>query len=725
MPVDALDLLRAGLLKDGTPNPSLSETVAALATSVHALARETVVVMILDDCHWAAPVLFDLLDELAEQLDLEPVLLVCVARPELLDSRPSWGSGRLNANSMVLQGLSLDESALLAAELVEVSAHDAATSEQVLTRAEGNPLHLEQLIASLTDGPGDRPLPPTVFALLAARIDALNGPERLLLHLAAIIGREFDTAGLASFSDEVDSGSLRGLIRRGLIEPLRDRSEGHREYRFSSALIQEVAYNGMSKRVRSERHQRFAESLSARRGLQMKPAEQAGVAATAELAGHLERAYRYRAELGLLDDACEQLRTEAATRLGAAGAAALARADLCWADDLLSRAVTLLRRNEQAWAPLTQRWAEVLLALGRRDEGLRLLTEALEVASEADDFTTVAHARLQLAAHDPSAGYGSAADAARAGLAVFESTDDQLGLARAGIRIAQELQFEGRHGDAEAILLQAVRRAACADSEPERALALGALGISLWHGPTEADVAILRCRQLLDEHGLNRSTVRVTLTCPLAVLLALQGCAEEAEQCLQLAGPLARSLGYAEAEVFMPLFAATVAAHAGDADEAERLLRSALQAGDRLGAVGLVAAVSRDLARNLLDRGLWHEAHGLITRPPPTSQNGPAQRLAPAEAADQLGIRARIEALRGNAVLAAELAEQASLHAARTDSPISRAVAALDRATVLVRLGDAEAGRDSALAAAHWFEQKRHLVGVRTATELARQIGPR
>lgn len=722
VPPDALSLLRAGLLKDGTPNPSLSQTVAALAGTISALARDAVVVLVIDDCHWAPPVLLDLMDELAEYLDLEPVLLVCLARPELLESRPSWGSGRLNANSMVLQGLSPEDSALLAAELVEVSAHDAATSEQVLTRAEGNPLHLEQLFASLADGMSSGPLPPTVFALLAARIDALSRHERLVLDLAAIIGREFDTSSLAGFSDDLDSDSLRGLTRRGLIEPVRDDGGRARKYRFSSGLIQEVAYNGMAKRVRSERHQRFAEALRDLRAEQEKQ-PQAGVALTAELAGHLERAYRYRAELGLLDSACERLRLDASRELGEAGTAALTRADLYWAQDLLSRAVALLGPHDQSWGALAQRLAEVLLALGRRDDGLRLLTDALQAATAAGDLSTVAHARLQLAVHDPAAGYGSAADAARAGLAVFESTGDLLGLARAGIRIAQELQFGGRHGEAEAMLLLAVERASCVDAEPERAMALGALGISLWRGPTPADEAIERCRQLLAEHGPDRPTVRLTLNCPLAVLLALRGCAEEAQQCLQLARPLARSLGYAEAEVFIPLFAATVATHAGDPDDAERLLRTALQACQRLGIVGLSAAVSRDLARNLLERRLWNEADSLVTGLPVPRPGGTDQEPGPSEAADQLGIRSRIEALRGNAELALELAELACLEAARTDSPISRAVAALDRATVLAALGQAHAGRDSALTAAHWFGQKRHLMGIGRATAVAHQIG--
>jgi class 3 adenylate cyclase/tetratricopeptide (TPR) repeat protein len=709
---DALELLRCGLLKDGTPNPSVSETVAALAAIVTELGRGGAVVLALDDCQWASQVLLDVLDELAEYLDSEPTLLVCVARPELLDSRPDWGRGRLNAHSMMLAGLSADESALLAAELIEVSGHDSAFCGQVIERAEGNPLYLEQLCASVAEaagrGAGPQPLSPTVHALLAVRIDALPGSERQLLDLAAVIGREFDADGLQAFGEPIGSdcpSGLRALTRRRLIEPVRGRT-GPPRYRFCSGLIQEVTYQAMAKRRRSEQHQRYAEHLR-------PAAHSTDVAGVAELAWHLEQAYRYQAELGLLDPRIGQLRVDAATQLGIAGSAALAHADLCWAADLFGRALELLRPAEPAWAPLAQQSGEVLLALGNRQAGLGLLSQALRVAGESGDAVTVAHARLQLATYDPAAGQGTAADAARAVLPVFQQAADQLGLARASIRIGQELQFHGRHGEAEPLLLQAADRAAGIAAEPELAMALGAVGISLWQGPTPAEQAILSCRKLLAEHGVNRAAVRVTLNCPLAVLYALRGDFAEAQGCLQLAAALARTLGYAEAEVFMPLFTATVASLAGRRDEAESLLRGAMQACERLGMVSLDAAVSRDLARALLERGAWQEADSVADRP------GAADPLPPAEAADQLGVQARIEALRGNADLAGELAARAVAEAASTDSPISHGVAALDQASVLAAVGQRPGGCAAAQAAARWFGQKGHLTGVRTATRLA------
>lgn len=175
----------------------------------------------------------------------------------------------------------------------------------------------------------------------------------------------------------------------------------------------------------------------------------------------------------------------------------------------------------------------------------------------------------------------------------------------------------------------------------------------------------------------------------------------------------------------MPLFTATVATLAGDADRAERLLRTVLRADDRTGSTALDAAVSRDLARILLDRGLWAEAHDLTDWLSPAAQPDPDRQPAPSEAADQLGIRSWIEALRGNGDLAADLAVRAGADAAHTDSPLSRGVAALDLAHVLALTANADGARAAALAAGAWFEQKQDRAGVGRARELARQMGLR
>ncbi|MYW29700.1 adenylate/guanylate cyclase domain-containing protein, partial [Streptomyces sp. SID2119] len=223
---------------------------------------------------------------------------------------------------------------------------------------------------------------------------------------------------------------------------------------------------------------------------------------------------------------------------------------------------------------------EVRVALGRVEEGAELLRYVRDL-----DHAPVesAHARLALAVLDPAARPGPAATA-RAVLPVFEAAGDAVGRARAHLRLAQQLQQSGRHEEAERDHARALEHAVEAGAEPERAGALGAIGISLWRGPVPVPDAVERCRALLAAHGSGRPTVRVTLNCPLAVLYGLQDRADDAYACLAEAERLAGKLGFAEAKVFLPVFRATVEALLGRGAEALALLGRADAAARRMGA---------------------------------------------------------------------------------------------------------------------------------------------
>ncbi|GLY29774.1 adenylate/guanylate cyclase domain-containing protein [Kineosporia sp. NBRC 101731] len=670
-------VLRDGLLRDGTPNPSVAETVAAVS---ELLAAQAPVVLVLDDCHWAAPALLDVLDDIIDRTDQAPVLFVCLARPELMETRPGWGGGRLNMNSMVLQPLARPEAELLAAGLVEVGAHADGVLARAVERAGGNPLHLEQVVTALLQDGGSEALPASVHALLAARIGALSPPERAVLELAAVIGRDFDARTVRELAGaELDDPGpvLRDLRRRRLVEGA---GPGGR-FRFSSALIQEVAYVGTPKRIRAQRHERVADQL---------PAEN-----LASSAGHLEAAYRLRAELGLVDTATADLRRRAGAALTTAGTLALARADLTWAVDLLGRAHDLARPGEPGQNTAARHLGEVLLALGRIPEGTALLGEVLE--DPLTDPVTAAHARLLLSAHAPE---GNPGEAARAALAVFEAAGDRLGVARAKIRLAQEQQFHGRHEQALDLLGQGLAEAVSLGAEADRALALGAIGVSLWLGPEPLGSAVQQCRALLAEHG--GRAAQVTLSCTQAVLLGLQGRPAEARDHMARAETGARELGYAEADVVLPQFAAQIEIAAGNRDEAERLIRKAREAARTLGSPVLVESASRDLARTLLLRSAWPEAAAVLGEVPVDS---PAD-LPPAEAADDAGLRARVLARSGGRRdEALTWADRAVAIASGTDSPWSRGFAEFDRADTLLVLGRPGAA-DATRSAERWFARK-------------------
>ncbi|WP_327170431.1 AAA family ATPase [Streptomyces sp. NBC_01336] len=696
----ALRLLRSGLLADGTPSPSADDTLMALACLLDALSRERPVVLVLDDCHWASAPLLDMAERLLDELDRSAVAVVCAARPELLEAHPGWGSGRMRSASLMLTPLTREEAALLAGELIEVAAHRQGVLEGALDRAEGNPLYLEHLtaVAAQCDD-----LPLTVHALLGARIDALPPEERTLLQLAAVLGREFRPADLTELADAEHScpggsaAGLRGLVRRRLVEPGGRTLAMSSVLRFGSALVQETAYRGMAKKVRARRHEHAARVLVR---------HEAGDAAVGT---HLARAHRLLAELGMRDGDTDVLRTRAAGLLIRAGAAALARSDLPWADDLLTQGLDLAAPGEPAATEAARRLGETKVARGEPVRGRELLARALDTADRAGDRLGAAHARLALTALDPR--HGAATEVAEAALALFTVAGDDQGIARACVRIAQDRQRQGRHAEAESLLRQALDHAGRADAEPERALALGAVGISLWRGPTPVGRAVARCEELLTAHGSGRPTVRATLACPLAVLLALQGRHDEARERLAEAARLAGGLGYAESALFVPLFAAEVEALTGTPDRRLALLDEAARAGRELGATGALPGIARERARILLERG---DPAPALALPDPQEAG-----LPPAESADAEGLRARALALTGQPDAARAGAGRATAAAAETDSPVVRGTAALDRAHTLRTLARHDEAERAARTAQQHFAAKGHRLGADRAAAFA------
>ncbi|MFF4096821.1 adenylate/guanylate cyclase domain-containing protein [Streptomyces sp. NPDC001834] len=849
---DARAVLRGGLLHDGTPNAPFEDMCAALITVLARAAGRLPVVLVIDDWHWAEPLLVRTVDRLAGPLGRAGVLMVCPGRPD--GPPPAADPPEHPAQLLPLAGLSREEAALLVRALTgtaETSAtadttrtanatatadttgaadttgptdatgtagptsthaphahtahahppynhlpHDRATDDHgpyghethghdahahethghdlyghdLYDRAEGNPLYLEQLL--MPTGP-DRPnplpdprttgepaLPPTLQALLGARIGALERTERATLDLAAVLGRDFtapelvrltrvarasETANRYGLSDPYeqpdhtspaspasyvscsshispashgysashttqDDGpsvpddddrirvtrALARLRRRRLVETAPGGDPDPGRHRFSSGLVQEVAYASMSKRAKAERHAWAAELPSVT------------AAGEAAVGGHLERAYRYRTELGLADGRADALRVRAASALASAGAQALARSDLHWAQGLLERAVDLHPPGDPAAAPALRRLGEVRLALGHPEEGERLLRQVLTAKAAPVE---AAHARLALAALDPAA--VSVSSAARAVLPLFESAGDSVGQARARLRLAQQLQRAGRHEEADRDLTLALDHAVRAEAEPERAAALGAIGISLWRGPEPVPVAVARCRDLLASHGAGRPAVRTTLNCPLAVLHALHGRADRAGECLAEAEQLAEDLGYAEAEVFIPVFRASVEALLGRTDPALGLLVRADRAAARAGARSMRPAIALEAARLLLDDGR-PDAAG-----PWLEEVGAPRALPHADRVDLAGLRARLAAQAGERESALRRADRAVRDALLTDSPLVRATASLDRARTLALLDDPDGAAAAAWEARERFAEKGHLPGERWAARLA------
>ncbi|EFE74660.1 adenylate/guanylate cyclase domain-containing protein [Streptomyces filamentosus] len=327
---DAMALLSGGLLRDGTPNAPFEDMCAALATVLERVARVRPVVLVLDDWHAAAPLLVRTAHRLTDGSGCAGVLVLCAGRPDG-PREPDDGAGPPAGAGALLQltGLPYEEAARLAAVLAGPDGGVPGT-DRLLERAGGNPLYVEQLLVGdradagggeagsggLAGSGGEvgEELPPTLQALLGARIGALARAERDVVDLAAVIGREFTAPELVRLQSSVRAAeghgaparrqlvdeALEALGRRRLVEsgPPGDRTAAE-AYRFSSGLVHEVAYASLSKRAKAERHAWAAELPSVLRS------------GDGAVGGHLERAYRYRAELGLLDDRARRLRDRA------------------------------------------------------------------------------------------------------------------------------------------------------------------------------------------------------------------------------------------------------------------------------------------------------------------------------------------------------------------------------------------------------------------------------
>ena len=220
-------------------------------------SRHRPLALVVEDIHWAEPTLLDLLEHLVYWTRDAPIFLLCLARPELLDERPAWG-GHSQAGVISLEPLSQAESDELITTLVAGSRLEEGVRDRIYETAEGNPLFVEQLLAGLTEGRDGEDLPPTIHALLAARLDALPDEERDVLERASVVGMEFEWEALTALAPDrgrPPGACLATLVRKELIRPHEVIEDA---FRFRHMLIRDAAYERITKELRSGLHERFA-----------------------------------------------------------------------------------------------------------------------------------------------------------------------------------------------------------------------------------------------------------------------------------------------------------------------------------------------------------------------------------------------------------------------------------------------------------------------------------
>ncbi len=305
---DVITSLLPLLGKTGTP-PGKDQTFWSVRRLLEEVASRRPLVLNIDDLHWAEPTLLEFLELLGTEVSELPLFVLCQARPELLEQHPGWGSGAPESLTFGLDPLSRADieasvAALLDGEMPE------GFADAVSERSGGNPLFVEEIVAHLieTDVLKEQPdgrwevvgdlataeLPPTVTALLAARLEGLPTVERDLLERLSVIGLEFSTSDATLLAGERSATELTSVLasltRRDLVQ--RKRSPQDDSWAFKHVLVRDAAYDGLSKSLRSELHERFADGLLARDEAEAA-GEQAGL-----VAHHLEQAARFRRELG-------------------------------------------------------------------------------------------------------------------------------------------------------------------------------------------------------------------------------------------------------------------------------------------------------------------------------------------------------------------------------------------------------------------------------------------
>ena len=463
----------------GSPDASIEEVFLAARRLLQAATRPAPLLLIIEDLHWAEPTFLDLVEQVADSD--APVFLLCLARPELLEQRPGWCEGDRTLELGPLDG---EEAARLLCAL----GSEAATSshQRALDAAQGNPLFLEQLAVALATNTGrdtDLPLPSTVEALLATRLERLGPGERAVLERAAIIGRDFALEAAARLlpqsARQTASRHRDALITKGFLQASASEGPHGDDCRFRHVLIQETCYRSIPKKLRAELHGRFARWFDEQTACRSDE--------YAEIIGyHLEQSARYKQELGQPD---ALLSETAGERLAFAGRRALWRGDRRAAASLLERALDLTR-------PLR---LDLHLELDLADAHGRSAAEraaaiaeaAAERAGENGDEAGEALARVVAGQHRSEGardlGLGKLETLAHVALPLLEQMRDHAGLVHAWIALGNVANFRCHYEEMAQAAEQALRHARLAGHQPRH---LFGLESALASGPRPAGEAL-------------------------------------------------------------------------------------------------------------------------------------------------------------------------------------------------------------------------------------------
>jgi len=708
----------------GAGGAKSEETFWAVRRLFEALARAGPLVIVVDDLHWAESTFLDLIEHVAKFSRDFPILLLCIARPELLDKRPGWGGDKLRATSIFLEPLSEAECRELITNVLDRAPLPPAAESRIASAAEGNPLFAEEFVAMLVDDAmltreGDHwvassdlselPVPSTIHALLAARLEGLPADERAILMTAAVEGLVFHRAAARELRPALDTpleDGLQALVRRDLIRPDTADFAGESAFRFRHGLIRDAAYRSLPKNARADLHERYAVWLERTAGDRLREFE--------EIVGyHLEQAFRYRVALGPLDSRAALLAARASDRLEAAGRRALVRSDLPAAISLLERVSRLLPADNPRRTVLLAELGAALIECGRLTEAGPVLDEGERLAAAAGDARAASHVLVQQQVLRLLRGEERALEeAARATarvIPVFERHEDDLGLCHARRLEAWLFWNEARAEAAAAAWERAAAHARRAGDRHGYYESLTWIASSLWFGPTPAAEGIRRCEAMRAEVRESPEPEAAILR-ELASLNAIVGRFALARELLATSNATYADLGLT-LQVASSDHAAVVEVLAGNPAAAETSMRAAYRALEEMGEHHFRSTIAATLGLVILEQGRDEEAEALA--------EVSARLGATGDLLTQIRwrrVRARVLARRVEIRAAEGLAREALAIAEATDFVNERADTLIDLSHVL----EASRRRDEAVSAASGALDLYELKGNAVAAAAAR-----
>jgi class 3 adenylate cyclase/tetratricopeptide (TPR) repeat protein len=706
-------LIAIGIEPDSVIGTSPPETQLAFRRLLEARAAERPQVVVIDDLQWAEPVFVDLVEHVADLSRDAPIFLLCVARTELLDLRPGWGGGKMNATSLLLEPLAAEECEELMERLVTDAPLDAELRERITVASAGNPLFVEEMLAMVREhgGDGEVVVPPTIHALLQARIDLLDSEVRVVMERGSVEGEVFHRSAVAELSPDpvrLAVGShLATLVRKELIRATAATFPEDEGFRFRHLLIRDAAYESLPKATRAELHERFADWLAGHDLVERD-----------EIVGyHLEQAHRYRAELDPDDVALPELAGRAAGHLGVSGRAALDRGDYNAGRSLLRRAIAILPSGDERRHELAPDFTFSLWEAGQLYEASTVIAEA---RTSRDPVVSAIAGIVEATIDYLTVGRISSEERAvrlEAARRVLEAADHAEGLG---------LYWWSRAGETWVRCRAAESVTACEHGLLcyERAARFGRTDDFIWlirsayvFGPTPVTEAIERVHTLEAAAG-ESILLQAGAATTLGRLYAMRGDVDRGRELYLAARDTYRAAGMNVSAASLAMHGAWIERRAGDLDAWERIARSGLEELEALKERQYSATVAAVLARCLFEQGRLDEVADLCALVRETS---PLDDLVNFVYADAL--EAAVLAHQGRYDQAAEQMSRAVEVAETTDFVFIRAEIGLLSAEVHALSGRVAEAELAASAALRLLEAKEDVADAARTRERLDHLG--